>query len=193
MFAKIDFYCLTESEFAYGATGDGSSVPVNHMNALLNNTVLTSNFRVSDAKVCTDKNTGVIIGMQLSMSGWEIATGKFLRNGPKEVLQSIGNMNGDCVNTEFPAVVSGLQIGYNKTGVFRLKFTTAASVTYSNLSNWTNINYFNFGFNYNEPFMGIWGLENKSIPNSIVNLGAVTLDSSCFNQYNYTNWDFLTD
>jgi len=40
-------------------------------------------------------------------------------------------MDGDCVNTEFPGVVSGLQIGYNKTGVFRLKFTTAADVTYS--------------------------------------------------------------
>ena len=75
-------------------------------------------------------------------------------------MPSIGLMKGNCVNTDFPGVISSLQIGYNETGVFRLKFTFAGGATYSNPTNWTNINYYSFGFNYNEPFMGIWGLEN---------------------------------
>jgi hypothetical protein len=45
-FAKIDFYCLTESDFAWGAPGNGSSVSVDDMTTLVNNTVLSTNFRV---------------------------------------------------------------------------------------------------------------------------------------------------
>ena len=42
------------------------------MTTLVNNTVLTTNFRVSGANVCTEKKTGVVVGLQLSMLAWDI-------------------------------------------------------------------------------------------------------------------------
>jgi hypothetical protein len=82
---------------------------------------------------------------------------------------------GNCVNTDFTSVVSSFQIGYNETGVFRIRFTTSSGFTYSNQTNYTNINYYSFGFNYNEPFMGIWGLQDTTLSNPIINLGVVQL------------------
>jgi hypothetical protein len=82
---------------------------------------ITSSFTVSKIKVCTSK-AGQTTGILLQLKEWEAT--KF-GNNPMNLspIGDVTNKNDNCQVTNLESPIKVLQIGYDKLGLNRIKFS----------------------------------------------------------------------
>ena len=120
--AEVDRKCIEQTDQSFGIASPPDKKPrvFKNLKDIVDSNI-TSSFTVSKIKVCTSK-VGQTTGILLQLNEWEAT--KF-GNNPMTLspICDVTNKDDNCEVTNLESPIKALQIGYDKLGLTRIKFS----------------------------------------------------------------------